>query len=105
MLLVRRLVVDEDDNSPVPREDVAGDVPDPAERPAGHVRAVHAALVEVPRKQAVAFPAVRILAHPARTQDVAGADLQEASLELVGHGSDLLPRGWLRSSRFGNSNP
>ena len=85
LLFVRRAVVDVDDDPPVSIEDVPRNVREDHERASGHVRAVDRPTLEVPGEHAVAGAAVGILPHPARAEDVAGADLQQASLQLIGH--------------------
>src|SRR5262249_40792171 len=81
----RRAVVHVDADLPVAFQDVAGNVRQNHQRPAGDVDAVRHSLVDVPREHAVAPPTVRILADPAGTERVARTDLQEPALELVRH--------------------
>jgi len=86
LLVVCRAVVDVYDDSPVALQDVAGDVSEDRQRPPGNVRAVHGALHDMPGQDALADPAIRILADPTGAEGIAGADLQQLTLELVGHG-------------------
>ena len=90
LLFVRRPVVDVDDDPPVSIEDVPRNVREDHERASGHVRAVDRPTLEVPGEHAVAGAAVGILPHPARAEDVAGADLEQTAFQLVSHLGHLL---------------
>src|SRR5207248_7354850 len=85
MLLGRRLVVHVDDRLPVALEDVAGDVNQGREGEARDIQAVHRASIDVPGQHTVTRPIVRVLADPARAEDVAGTDLQQSTIQLVRH--------------------
>ena len=88
LLLGRRAVVDEHDGLPRLRdEDVLGDVGRDGHRQAADVDAFDRALLDAPGDHGVAGLVVGVLADPARAQHVAGADLQQPSLDLVRHGS------------------
>ena len=88
LLLVGRPVVDEHGRLPRLRDqDVLGDVGRHGDRQAAHVDAFDGSLLDAPGDRGVAGRVVRVLAHPARAQDVAGADLEQPALDVVGHGS------------------
>ena len=53
------------------------------ERAPGHVDAVDGPLVVVPRQHTVARATVRVLADPARAQDVARADFEQLPFDFV----------------------
>src|SRR6185369_3123716 len=76
LLRFRDLVVEVDGGRPVALQDVAGNVRDHRDRPAGDVDAVDRPLVEMPRNDRVAGAEVRILADPARTQHATVADFE-----------------------------
>jgi hypothetical protein len=44
----------------------------------------------MPGEQAITRAAVGVLSDPTGTEDVAGADLQQASFQLIGHVGHLL---------------
>ncbi len=96
LLLVGRAVVDEDGRLPRAGQDVARDVDGQRDRPAADVDALDGPAVDMPGERGIAGPAVRVLPDPARAQHVAGADLEQLALDVVGHRSVL--RGRRRDS-------
>ena len=86
LLLGGRALVDEDDRLPGLRDqDVLRDVGGDRHRQPADVDALDRALLDAPGDHRVAGLVVRVLADPARAQDVAGADLQQPAFDLVRH--------------------
>ena len=85
LLRLRGFVVDEDRGAPVALEDVAGDMRGSGDRHAGHVDSIDRAFVHAPRHDGVAGAVVGVLADPAGTQDVAIADFQQTTFEVIAH--------------------
>src|SRR6478609_565408 len=89
LLLVGRAVVDEDRCLPGLRDqDVLRDVGRHGDRQAADVDALDRPLLDAPRDRRVARLVVRVLADPARAENVAGAHLEQPSLDVVSHGRD-----------------
>src|SRR5262249_14828218 len=90
LLLGVGLVVDEEDLLPIAGQHVARQEGRRGQRQAGDRDLVDcAALVEMVGERRLAGAVIRILADPARTQDVAIAHLEQASLEVIAHGFTL----------------
>src|SRR5690606_61376 len=75
-------------------QDVARNMRDHRDGPAGDIDAVDRALVEVPGDDRVAGAEIRILANPARAQHAAVAHFEQASLEVIGHGIPPARERW-----------
>jgi hypothetical protein len=86
LLFVGRSVVDEDDGGPRLRfEDVLRDVGRDRDRQTVDGDAFDRALVDAPGDRRVAGLVVGVLADPARAEDIARADFQQATFDLVAH--------------------
>src|SRR5262249_26294961 len=85
LLLRARLVIDEGNYPPIALHDVAGNMAEETESQTRNVRPIYCPFVDVVRQHRITGSVVGVLTDPARTQNVAIADFEDFSFELIAH--------------------
>src|SRR5262245_22676154 len=85
LLGLRRVVINVESHAPVSLNSDAWNVRDGSDGAPANVDAIDVAFLDSPRNETIACPAIRCATNPARTDAVAGANLDNLTLDPVPH--------------------